>query len=228
MYYNPTGDNWGTRHILLQWSLHAFIRSVIVHVNWMQCELKLGKENLCWMEEFFGEKKNWHKLVENHTKRFFGAIKKKKTQQTDFYQPPDIQERVPWRRPWLYMCKVFEAFGCESETVEARSCTSWPRTLSPCRNLSCVGSQSHLITNDSKCSLPQWKINPPNSVERLNERREPRVWMCNITQRKGCQLAVDFSFDISRTMLQFRGNLQWKPGDYLNDRAVNHHRAATS
>lgn len=40
----------------------------------------------------FGGKKTLHKLVENHTKRFFGAIKKKKTQQTDFYWPPDIQE----------------------------------------------------------------------------------------------------------------------------------------
>lgn len=77
------------------------------------------------MEEIFGVKKTLHKLVENHTTTFFGAIKKKTTQQTDFYRPPDIhKKRAPWRRPWLYMCKVFEVFGCESETVEAYSCTS--------------------------------------------------------------------------------------------------------
>lgn len=45
------------------------------------------------MEEIFGVKKTLHKLVENHTTRFFGAIKKKTTQQTDFYRPPDIQEK---------------------------------------------------------------------------------------------------------------------------------------
>lgn len=75
------------------------------------------------MEEFLEGKKNcinWWKITQ---KGFLGQLKKK-TQQTDFYWPPDIQERVPWRRPWLYMCKVFEVFGCESETVEAYSCTS--------------------------------------------------------------------------------------------------------
>lgn len=32
----------------------------------------------------FGGEKKMHKLVENHTKRFFGAIKKKKTNRLTF------------------------------------------------------------------------------------------------------------------------------------------------
>lgn len=76
------------------------------------------------MEEIFGVKKTLHKLVENHTTRFFGAIKKEKTNRLTFIGHLTYKKRAPWRRPWLYMCKVFEVFGCESETVEAYSCTS--------------------------------------------------------------------------------------------------------